>query len=124
MEIVRLLLVVLHILGLALIIGPFLAQASRKAGFDTRLIQIGAIAQLVTGVLLVGVREAGDLGVDHTKVGVKLVVAVVVLVAAILAGRKQKAAATGRGPERAPLPLLHAAGGLAIVNVFIAVLWT
>jgi cell division protein FtsZ len=41
MELVRLLLVVGHILGLSLIIGPFLFQVSRKAGFDTRLMQVG-----------------------------------------------------------------------------------
>jgi hypothetical protein len=123
METLRLLLVVLHILGLAVIIGPFLFQVSRKADFDTALMRIGAIAQLVTGLALVGVLEAGDADVNHPKIGVKLVVAVLVLVAVFMAGSKQKAAAAG-GPAKAPLPWFHAAGALAILNVLIAVLWT
>jgi hypothetical protein len=123
METLRLLLVVLHILGLAVIIGPFLFQVSRKADFDTRLMRIGAIAQLVTGLALVGVREADDLPVDNAKIGVKLVVAVLVLVAVWMAGREQNAVAGG-GPAKAALPWFHTAGALAIVNVLVAVLWT
>jgi hypothetical protein len=123
METLRLLILVLHILGLAVIIGPFLFQVSRKAGFDTTLMQIGAVTQLVTGVALVGVLEADDRDVDHAKIGVKLVVGVLVLAGVLVAARKQKAAAAG-GPPKAPLPWFHTAGALAIVNVLIAVLWT
>ena len=120
MEIVRLLLVVLHVLGLSLIIGPFLFQVGRKTGLDTRLMRFGAIAQLVTGVLLVGIRQAADLPVDNVKIAVKLVVTVLVLVAVWMVGRKQKADRA----SKAALPWFHAAGALAIVNVFVAVLWT
>jgi hypothetical protein len=123
METLRLLLVVLHILGLAVIIGPFLFQVSRKADFETGLMRIGAITQLVTGLALVGVREAADLPVDNAKIGVKLVVAVLAFVAVWMAGKKQAAVATG-GPAKAPLPWFHTAGALAIVNVLVAVLWT
>ena len=124
MELVRLLLVVVHILGLSLIIGPFLFQVSRKANFEPRLMQIGALVQLVSGLALVGVREAGDLPVDHAKIGVKLVVTVLAVVTIFLAARKQRAAAAGEAGPKAPLPFLHATGALAILNVFIAVLWT
>jgi hypothetical protein len=123
METLRLLLVVLHILGLAVIIGPFLFQVSRKADFDTALMRIGAVTQLVTGLALVGVLEAGDADVDHARIGVKLVVGVLVLAAVWMAFRKQAAAVAG-GPAKAPLPWFHAAGALAIVNVLVAVLWT
>jgi hypothetical protein len=120
MEIVRLLLVVLHVLGLSLIIGPFLFQVSRKTDLDTRLMRIGAITQLVTGVALVGVRQAADLPVDNAKIAVKLVVAVLVLVAVWMVGRKQK---PGSAPKAA-LPWFHTAGAHAIGNVLVAVLWT
>ena len=120
MEIVRLLLVVLHVLGLSVIIGPFLFQVSRKTGLDTRLMWIGALTQLVTGLALVGVREAGDLSVDHVKIAVKLVVALLVLAAVWMAGRVQR-----RDPaSKAALPWFHTAGALAIGNVLVAVLWT
>ncbi len=124
MELVRLLLVVVHILGLSMIIGPFLFQVSRKAGFDTRLMQVGAVVQLVSGLALVGVREAGDLPVDHAKTGVKLVVGVLVVVTVFLAARKQRAATAGRADPRSPLPFVHTTGALAVANVFVAVLWT
>ena len=124
MELVRLLLVVVHILGLSMVIGPFLFQVSRKAGFDTRLMQVGAIVQLVSGLALVGVREAGDLPVDHAKIGVKLVVGVLAVVTVLLAARKQRAAAAGQADPKSPLPFVHATGALAILNVFVAVLWT
>ena len=124
MEFLRLLLVVVHIIGLSMIIGPFLFQVSRKAGFDTTLMQVGALTQLVTGLALVGVREAGDLPVDHLKIGVKLVVSVLVLVTVLLAARRQTAADAGRATPKAPLPFFHSAGALAIANVLVAVLWT
>ena len=124
MELVRLLLVVVHILGLSMIIGPFLFQVSRKGGFDTRLMQVGAIVQLVSGLALVGVREAGDLGVDHAKIGVKLVVGVLAVVTVLLAARKQRAAAAGQADPKSPLPFVHATGALAVLNVLVAVLWT
>jgi hypothetical protein len=124
MELVRLLLVVVHILGLSLIIGPFLFQVSRKSGFDTRLMQVGAVVQLLSGLALVGVREAGDLPVDHAKIGVKLVLTLLAVVTVFLAARKQRAAAAGQADPKSPLPFVHATGALAVVNVFIAVLWT
>ena len=120
METVRLLLLVLHVLGLSLIIGPFLFQVSRKTGLDTKLMWIGALVQLVTGLALVGVREATDLPVEHAKIGVKLVVALGVVVAVWLVGRKQKADPS----SKAAIPFFHTAGALAVVNVVVAVLWT
>ena len=69
---------------------------------------------------LVGVRQAADLPVDNAKIAVKLVVAVLVLVAVWMAGRKQAADAS----SKAALPWFHTAGALAIVNVLVAVLWT
>ena len=124
MELLRLLLVAVHIIGLSMIIGPFLFQVSRKAGFDTALMRVGAITQLVTGLALVGVREAGDLPVEHGKIGVKLLVTLLAVVTVFLAARKQKAADAGRAAPKSPLPFVHSTGALAILNVFIAVLWT
>lgn len=115
-ETIRLILLALHILGLALIVGVFFLQLRKKSDFAVTAVLTGAIAQLVTGLALVGIREASDLGIDHVKVAVKLVIALVVLVAAIVARIVQK-----RGGRVAPW--FHVAGGLAVVNVFVAVLW-
>ena len=60
-------------------------QLRAKEGFATGVMLAGAITQVVTGLALVGVREATDLGVNNVKIAVKLGLAVVVLVAAIVA---------------------------------------
>ncbi|WP_294179670.1 hypothetical protein [uncultured Schumannella sp.] len=116
MELALNLVLVLHFLGLAAIIGVFLVQMRANSGFRTDILLAGAITQVVTGLALVGMRQMGDLGVDNAKIAVKLIVALVVLVAAIVANVNQR-------KHRKIKPAFHAAGGLAIVNVVIAVLW-
>jgi hypothetical protein len=115
-DLVRLILLSLHFLGLALIVGAFFIQMRKKSDFAVTAVLTGAIAQVVTGLALVGVREASDLEVDHVKIAVKLGISLVVLVAAIVATIVQK-----RGGRVAPW--FHVAGGLAVVNVFVAVIW-
>jgi hypothetical protein len=116
LEIVRLILLAVHILGLAAIVGTFFVQLRANDGFATGVVLAGAITQVVTGLALVGVREAGDLGVNNIKIAVKLGLAVIVLVAAIVAHVQQR-----RGGK--VKPAFHTAGGLAVVNVLVAVLW-
>lgn len=116
LEIVRLVLLAAHILGLAAVVGAFFVQMRANDGFATGVVLAGAITAVVTGLALVGVREAADLGVDNVKIAVKLGVAVVVLAAAIVAHAQRR-----RGGK--VKPAFHAAGGLAVVNVLVAVLW-
>ncbi|MGV3712092.1 hypothetical protein [Pseudolysinimonas sp.] len=116
LEIVRLVLLALHILGLAAIVGTFFVQLRAKDGFATGVVLAGAIAQVVTGLALVGVREVSDLGVNNIKIAVKLGLALVVLAAAIIAHVQRR-----RGGK--VKPAFHTAGGLAVVNVLVAVLW-
>lgn len=116
LEIVRLVLLAAHILGLAAIVGTFFVQMRAKDGFATGVVLAGAITQVVTGLALVGVREATDLGVDNVKIAVKLGIAVIVLVAAIVAHVQRR-----RGGK--VKPAFHTAGGLAVVNILVAVLW-
>lgn len=114
MELLTNLFVVLHLLGLAAIIGSAVFVAR---GVPTPALVWGARAQILTGLLLVGLNEAGDDPVNHTKVAVKLLVALAVAACAeIAAGRERR----GQGNPN----LVHAAGGLAVLNTAIAVLWT
>lgn len=116
LEIVRLVLLAAHILGLAAIVGTFFVQMRAKNGFATGVVLAGAIVQVVTGNALVGVGVAlgGDL--NHIKIAVKMALAVIVLVAAIIAHVKNRKGGKVK-------PFFHAAGGLAVVNVLVAVLW-
>lgn len=116
MEILTLVLVAAHFLGMAAIVGSFFVQLRRKSDFVLTPLLAGAITQFVTGLALVGLAEAGDHDLIYAKIAVKLTIAVVVLVAAILA------VVTQRKGGRVQ-PWFHAAGGLAVINVLVAVFW-
>lgn len=114
MEILRNVLLVLHFIGLASLLGGFLVQMS---AFKTKSAKInpailhGALTQLVTGLLLVGVAEMGDGEVNNIKVGIKLVVLLVIYVLALI-NRKKVSVSTA---------VVGIIGVLTITNIVIAV---
>lgn len=109
-------LLILHFIGLAGIIGSWLAVIKEPRVVAGML--HGAILQVVTGLALVGLREAQDtVDVNHMKIGIKLVIALVILAVALVGLRKEKE------QPGSTATLAHVAGGLGIVNVIIAVLW-
>ena len=115
MELIFNLIVVLHFIGLASLLGGWLVQmASPEKGVNRAMFD-GAITQVVTGVLMVGIVESGALDdeLNMNKISVKLLVALAVLVLTII-GRKKPLPQTG---------LWAAIGALTLVNVFVAVLW-
>ncbi|MEV6067246.1 hypothetical protein AB0L82_11890 [Nocardia sp. NPDC052001] len=115
MDVVYNLVVVSHLLGMAAVVGGYVASQPRVS----ELMVWGARAQLITGVILVGLAESIDsLGKDPNmpKIITKLVVAVLVAAFAEMGRADAK-----RG--KAVPWMTHAAGGLAILNVFIAALW-
>ena len=121
MDILHSIVLTLHFLGLAAIIGAFFVQIRRKSDFVLIPTLIGAITQVVTGLLLVGLAQAAiaagaDSEVNNAKIAVKLIIAVIVLGAAFAAVVVQK-----RGGR--VQPFFHAAGGLAVINVLVAVFW-
>ncbi|KPM50687.1 hypothetical protein CcI49_30935 [Frankia sp. CcI49] len=108
--------VVFHLVGMAMIVGGWLAQIRSPHPVITPGILHGALVQIVTGMILVGLASSGavDRDVDNAKIAVKLVVAAAVAGIAVVGN--------ARGRE-APAALAHAAGGLGVANVAIAVLW-
>lgn len=114
MEFLRHLLIFLHFVGLASLLGGFLVQLSASQRKVVPAMLHGALTQLVTGVLLVGVDEQQDVPVDNAKIGVKLVVLLVVL-ALVWVNRRRPTLG-----ESAYL----AVGTLTTVNVAVAVFWT
>jgi ABC-type spermidine/putrescine transport system permease subunit II len=123
LEIARAVLLIAHILGLAAIIGPFILQLRTKHGFRFAPMLTGAIVQVVTGIGLVAVREMGDLDVNNAKIGVKMAIALIVLVAVIVAVVRQRRAIAAATSDRVSLPWMHVAGAGAILNVIVAVAW-
>jgi hypothetical protein len=117
MDVVYKILVVLHFLGLASLIGGWLVQL-RAVGerYVSAAMLHGVLTQLVTGVLLVGLAEGVDSldrTVDRTKIGVKLVVTLVVTILCWANRRRQFL----------PNGLYFLIGLLAVANVVIAVFW-
>lgn len=114
MEILRDILVIFHFIGLGSLLGGFLVQMK---AFKTGSVVInpailhGALVQLITGILLAGVAEMGDDPVNHMKIGIKLVVAIVIYVLALV-NRKKSRVSSG---------VLGTIGLLTLVNIIIAV---
>ena len=109
------LILVTHFIGLAALIGGWLAI--RFGASTLSLVVWGARIQLLTGLLLIGVVEMADLyEPNHMKIGVKLLVALGAVVAAEIAAAKAK-----KGDLRTTL--VDAAGALGVLNVFVAALW-
>ena len=119
MDVVYHLVVVLHLLGMAALVGGWAAYVRR--GLDTtELMSIGARAQVVTGFVLVAMAEAIsslDKELNHPKIGVKLVVAFVAAACIETArGRVKRGGELQRG-------LVIASGGLGVLNVVVAAVW-
>jgi hypothetical protein len=116
MEILRNVLVVLHFVGFASILGGVLVQTSAfKSGAKVvPAILHGAYTQLITGIALVGIIEATtDAHVNNIKISVKLAVLIVITVLAFINRKKDK-------PATWVVPVI---GVLTLVNVVLAVFW-
>ena len=116
MTVVYNVLLVLHFVGLASLLGGFIVQMrSPEKGVNPAMLH-GALTQLVTGVLMVGLLEAGavdDEGMSMGKVMTKLVIAALITVLAFFGRRKT-------GPQTATWAII---GALTFVNIVIAVFW-
>lgn len=116
MELLRNLLLVLHFVGLAALLGLFIGQLATRPK-TVPLGQLhGALTMLVTGVALVGVHQAAkaDLGaVDNGKITTKLVVLLVITGLVIW----------GRRTETVKTRVWALIGLLGLANVVIAVFW-
>ncbi|MEO3932879.1 hypothetical protein WMO79_08710 [Micrococcaceae bacterium Sec7.4] len=115
MKIVFDVLVFLHIIGAAMIVGIWIGQM-KKPTIHPRQFD-GAMLQLLTGIAMMGLIPALDINANYAKLGIKLVIALIVGVLAFIGRRKYK-----KG-EPISKGLAHSVGGLALLNVAIATLW-
>jgi hypothetical protein len=114
METLRLVLLLLHVLGFAALIGGMLVQTRTAGKHVNSAMRDGAGTAFLAGLLLVGVLEAGDTDVDHAKVGVKFVIGLVVLVLVMANLRK----------PRIPDGLFYGLLLLSVANVAVALFWS
>lgn len=117
MDLLRDLLVFLHFVGLAALFGGLFVQLKADPRVVNNAMLHGIATQLVTGLLLVGLLEADDdFDADasfHSKIGVKLLVALVIGVLVWVNRRKTAL------PNGLFLGLL----GLTALNIAVAVFW-
>lgn len=115
MSVLTTILLALHLLGMATIVGTFFAQMRSKDRFSTGLVLGGAIVQVVTGVALIGLVH-GQPWFDWAKYTTHAVIGLIILGAAI-------GGQVAKSRHRRIQPWFHTAGGLAVINLLIAVLW-
>lgn len=113
MDIFREIVLVVHFIGLASLFGGFFVQMTAREKVINNAMFHGILVQLVTGILLVGLREMQELDVNQTKVAVKLAITAVIAVLVIINRKKATVA----------LPVWGLIGGLTVVNIAIAVIW-
>jgi predicted membrane protein len=120
-ELSRNVLVILHLVGMAAVLGGFLTQMKAMAKKAARIVPAmvhGAWTALITGILLVGVAQwrigmGANFEVDHTKIAVKSIIAAVILVLVMINRKK----------DNVNTPIFGAIGALTLTNLVLAVIW-
>jgi heme A synthase len=93
MEFLRHLMLVVHMLGFAALLGGLLVQARSPEKTVNSLMRDGAGTAFVAGLLLVGIIEADDSAeIDNAKIAVKGIIGLVILVLVMANVRKERIA--------------------------------
>ncbi len=118
MEILRHVLVFVHLIGFALLFGGWAQQAFSGHKGVTKVMNIGLVVAAVAGLALAapfGLAEGQEL--NHVKIGVKL--GILLVIGAFLGISQSKA----KKHEAIPPVLFWGIGVLTAANAAIAVLW-
>lgn len=116
MEILKNVILALHIIGVAGLLGGVIYQAGAMRSGAARIIPAmmhSAWTMLITGILLVGLQYPLGHEVNNVKISVKLVVLIAIIVV-VLVNRKRETIAAW---------VLPAIGGLTVLNILLATVW-
>jgi len=112
METLQDVLLVIHLIGFAALFGGAFVQIRDEVVVVNAAMLHGALTQVVSGILLVGVMEGrDDVEVDHTKVAIKFAIGLVIAVLCWVNRRK----------DSVPRGLFFSIMGLTLANVCVAV---
>jgi hypothetical protein len=116
LEVVKYVLLGLHVIGVAGILGGVIYQMPAMRRGEAKLVSgilHGAWLMLITGVALVGLNYPLDVPVNNIKISVKLAVLIAIIVIALIHRKRQ------------PLKtwVLPTIGALTVLNVFLATVW-
>ena len=110
----------LHLVGAAMVFGIWTATFKQGVVLPGQF--HAALLQVVTGFALYFMQMADGMDLNHMMIGIKMVIALVIAVAAFMGQKKYKAAKALGTPEAGKnIGLAHAVGGLALINIGIAV---
>jgi hypothetical protein len=116
-ELLRNVVVLLHIIGFAVTFGAWAAEAAAKRFRTSRIMDYGILISLLTGLALAAPWPAG-VELNYPKIAVKLVILVVLGGLLGMGNARQR-----RTGNPVPRPLFMAVGALSFAAAAIAVLW-
>ncbi|MGE2689104.1 Fe-S protein [Mycolicibacterium pulveris] len=117
MELLRNVVVLLHIVGFAVTFGAWVAEAVARRVRVTRSMDYGLLLSLLTGLALAAPWPAG-IELNYPKIGVKLLILVVLGGVLGMGSARQK-----RTGEPVPRAMFIAVGVLSFSAAAVAVLW-
>lgn len=117
MEVLRAVVVLLHIVGFAIVFGAWVVEAAARRFTTTKVMDYGVLALLLTGLALAAPWPAG-IELNYPKIGIKLVILVILAGLVGMGNARQR-----RTGKAVPRWLFLAVGALAFAAAAIAVLW-
>ncbi|OBB28967.1 hypothetical protein [Mycolicibacterium elephantis] len=117
MDLLRNVVVLLHIVGFAVTFGAWVAEAAAARFRTTRAMDYGLLLSLLTGLALAAPWPAG-IDLNYPKIGVKLVVLIILGGVLGMGSARQK-----RTGEPVPRAMFWSIGVLSFAAAAIAVLW-
>jgi hypothetical protein len=117
MELLRNVVILVHIVGFAVTFGAWVAEAAARRFHTTRMMDYGLLVSLLTGIALAAPWPAGIV-LNYPKIGVKL--AILVVIGGLLGMGNARQRRTG---EPVPRPVFVSVGVLSLAAAAIAVLW-
>jgi hypothetical protein len=117
MELLRNVVVLLHIVGFAITFGAWASEAAARRFRTTGLMNYGLLISLLTGLALSAPWPAG-IELNYPKIGIKL--GILVVLGGLLGMGNARQRRTG---EAVPRPVFALIGFLALTSAGIAVLW-
>ncbi len=117
MELLRNVVVLLHLIGFAVLFGAWVAEAAARRFRFTTVMNYGILISFLTGVALAAPWPAGEV-INYPKVGIKLVILLVIGALLGIGLARQR-----RSDEPVARPMFAAVGVLALLAAAIGVLW-
>lgn len=119
MEIAMTILLFLHIVSIAMVFGMWAGNFKRAIVLPGQF--HASILALLTGFAMYFIQMSHHAQLNHMAIGIKMLLAIIICVAAFMGQKKYKAGqASGSIEAGRNIALSHTVGGLALVNIALA----